>query len=48
MSAPKTPDSHVPPADWRNHPEGYEDGYFEEWDDGDGDEPEDFESEQCS
>lgn len=32
-----TPDSDVPPADWRNHPEGFEDGYDEEWDDPDGD-----------
>lgn len=37
-SAPRTeqtPDSHVPPADWRNHAEGFEDGFFEDWDDGD-------------
>jgi hypothetical protein len=31
----RTPDSDVPPADWRDHPEGFEDGYFEDWDDGD-------------
>ena len=34
---PQTPDSDVPPADWRNHPEGFEDGFFEDWDDGDDD-----------
>jgi hypothetical protein len=27
-----TPDSDVPPADWRNHREGFEDGFFEDWD----------------
>ena len=27
-----TPDSDVPPADWRDHPEGFEDGFFEDWD----------------
>lgn len=32
-----TPDSDVPPADWRDHPEGFEDGYFEDWDDPDSD-----------
>lgn len=26
-----TSDSDVPPADWRNHPEGFEDGWLEEW-----------------
>ena len=30
----RTPDSDVPPADWRNHPEGFEDGWFEEWEGG--------------
>ena len=35
-TAPKTPDSYTPPPDWRNHPEGFEDGYYEEGDD-DGD-----------
>lgn len=28
----KTPDSDIPPADFRDHPEGFADGYFEEWD----------------
>lgn len=28
----KTPDSDVPPEDWRDHAEGFEDGDFEEWD----------------
>lgn len=42
MTAPKTsetqtPNSDVPPADWRDHPEGFEDGQFEDWDDGDDD-----------
>jgi hypothetical protein len=27
-----TPDSDVPPPDWRDHPEGFEDGLLEEWD----------------
>lgn len=27
-----TPDSDTPAADWRDHPEGCEDGFFEEWD----------------
>lgn len=26
-----TPDSDVPPPDWRDHEEGLEDGFFEEW-----------------
>jgi hypothetical protein len=29
---PKTPASDTPPSDWRNHPEGFEDGFYEEWD----------------
>ena len=38
--APKpTPDSDVPPADWRDHPEGFEDGLYEDWEGGD--EPDD-------
>jgi hypothetical protein len=32
-----TPDSDIPPADWRDHPDGFEDGFFEDWDDGDDD-----------
>jgi hypothetical protein len=31
----QTPNSDVPPADGCDHPEGFEDGYFEDWDDGD-------------
>lgn len=27
-----TPDADVPPADWRDHPEGFEDGALEDWD----------------
>ena len=31
-----TPASDAPPTDWRDHPEGFEDGHYEEWDsDGD-------------
>lgn len=26
-----TPDSDVPPIDWRDHAEGFEDGFDEEW-----------------
>ena len=33
MDPKPTPDSDVPPADWRDHPEGFEDGYDEVWDD---------------
>jgi hypothetical protein len=32
MRQPRTTDSHVPPADWREHPEGFEDGFFEDFD----------------
>jgi len=38
MNPPRTtptPASDVPPPDWRDHPEGFEDGYFEDWDDSD-------------
>ena len=31
-TAPVTTDSDVPPPDWRDHAEGFEDGFFEEWD----------------
>lgn len=41
MNTPKqmtqTPDSDIPPADWRDHPEGFEDGFFEDWGDDDDD-----------
>lgn len=38
MPDPRTPDSDVPPADWPDeHPEGFEDGYFEDWQDDDDD-----------
>ena len=30
--AGKTAVSGVPPTDWRDHPEGFEDGYFEDFD----------------
>ncbi|GGB09160.1 hypothetical protein GCM10011491_41400 [Brucella endophytica] len=26
-----TPESDAPPADWRNNPEGFEDGFHENW-----------------
>lgn len=33
MSDPRhTPASDLPPPDWRNHDEGMEDGFYEEWD----------------
>lgn len=31
------PASDLPPPDWRNHDEGMEDGFYEDWDDGDED-----------
>jgi hypothetical protein len=31
MTPKPTPDSDTPPADWRHHSEGTEDGWDEEW-----------------
>ena len=37
MAPQPTPNSDIPPADWRDHSEGFEDGFFEDCDDGDDD-----------